>query len=859
MSEKNIIPNQIPKHIWDERRFDDIILYTLGSTGSCEREIFINDAENGINDRMNKNTFHKWAKELKSINLIEVNKENKNSIYSITQLGLDELLRRLKLYRLDFETLNKIEQKRIKNYINSIKHFFIKYEIYNSDLKAEFIELANEITYDKLDFFSEEKFNKLLLFTVLNHPKFYPIYTMSSLDFREKYNKSSDTIQENLTEADIQQFLQKIIIEKIYGDKFYCLTLDNEERNLYFRINSTCGDIFQTIMNSQFKKLYNLNSLEIIELNNEWLEDAYNEILNQLVNKFELFNSDLKEPLRNLLNEYKAKLQEDLEKKPTIYPDFIPFYSIMDPKQFQNKPKYDSKIRKELRKSLQEINIKLKNKPDEPEVLLKKSELLFKLDEFQEALRTINRAIKFEPIDISRYLKNKAIILSVKKFADFVGSRITIKGQDQIKIFREYINHTFERPLKIINKAIKHNKDESFLSLLFEVKAGFLYFSEKYDEGLNYIDQAIEIDNRSPLENKDDIFGYENYHKVKVRFLFRLKREKEAYSLIEKKLKSGDLTLQDKAQIYRMNRKFEKAIEIYDNLIEDNPEDLSLYEEKAQILSNFSKYEESNEIYNFLIEKSKNKRKYLHYRYTNYMNMGNHDKILELIDQNYRNSPKRKVEKLDDLATTFYYKKHYEDELYVLDQLIQLKNDRNSLIRYYYTKSRVLTKLKKYKEALAFNKKLIKQYSPDINEDLRVYSNNASILAKLGDRDNSINEIEKLIKECPDKKGELLYLYGIILMQFQEFEMGIEKLKKSLEMDKNSIKSHIKIAKCYKMLGKYEMSLNNLAKAKKIATEESLKNRMLPPRYYNKIIEKINRKVEDINKGKKNKRIRESN
>ena len=64
MSEITIIPNRIPSEIMKGKKYEDIILYALSAFGPLEREIFINVPE-VVTDRMNRNTFHKWAKDLR--------------------------------------------------------------------------------------------------------------------------------------------------------------------------------------------------------------------------------------------------------------------------------------------------------------------------------------------------------------------------------------------------------------------------------------------------------------------------------------------------------------------------------------------------------------------------------------------------------------------------------------------------------------------------------------------------------------------------------------------------------------------------------------------------------------------------
>ncbi len=314
---RNIIPKEIPLQIWEEKRFEDIILYALGTFGPLEREEFINEPENS--NRMNKNTFHKWVKELKKEGWVDVNKSGKKSVYILTSLGQDELLRRLKIYNLDFETVNKIEQNRIKKHMDSISKFFKENKVIKSEIKLEFLKLANEITYDKFkEMFTLEKFNTLLLFLVLNHPRFYKAYDISIEEFLKKYN---NFLEQEITKADILFFIQKVVRENLYNIKFFQLSLEEDEKILYFRSNSEFGVIFETLINSRLKDLYNASNLIGNAYPNDYhLKFTYETILDNLIRKHRLFHRDLEDSLYYLLDDYIKDIKDEIHRKGVLNP-----------------------------------------------------------------------------------------------------------------------------------------------------------------------------------------------------------------------------------------------------------------------------------------------------------------------------------------------------------------------------------------------------------------------------------------------------------------------------------------------------------------------------------------------------------
>ena len=251
MSRRSIIPDKIDPKIWRKSmgNRDDIILYALNSYSPMGRTEFISD---GKVKRMNKNTFHDHAKELIKKGYIERYREGQNSFYKITSSGETELSRRLINYELDFEARLEIEDKKNKSLIKRLSNFFKENTIKDEEIQLEYIKLSSVISHEKLkEIYSEDQFNKLLLFLILNHPRFYPNYSISIEDFREKYNKIS---KGKLTLNEIGLFIDKVIDEKIYEVNFHKLKLESGNE-FYFVENSEYGELFKITVDNRLRNL----------------------------------------------------------------------------------------------------------------------------------------------------------------------------------------------------------------------------------------------------------------------------------------------------------------------------------------------------------------------------------------------------------------------------------------------------------------------------------------------------------------------------------------------------------------------------------------------------------------------------
>ena len=584
---------------------EDLILFALGFYNSLKREEFIND--NDKLRRINKNTFHKYVKELIRNNWVNRRKEGKLSIYYITPLGRQELSRRLKFYDLDFESILLLENKKIQDSINSITKFFQKYYITNVELKIEFMDLIKEIPHEKLsNIFIEIKFYKLLLFLVLNHPRFYPEYTISVENFRNKYNiERLDSIEEILTEADISIFIQKIIIENFYNIKFFKIELENTQENLFFRKNSEYGRIVETTIESNYRKLYYLKNLEDFFLNDSKLNEVDENILTILIDKYKLFHPDLKNSLPSLLDDYRKLVKEEQIKNLTYLTNLNRYYSmciINAPKQIIEE--VGMKIIEEFHKTSKNttkilMNSETSKEPKMKDEYLEKISTLWRNNEFKEALVLIEEAIMQNSKKPNYYSWKTNVLMEIDNIISLEPS------QDLIDIIS---SNPLNEALKSIEKFFKlcEKYDENILYYA-TYKAEILYRMKKYEESLEALklaDQEQFVTYYDDFEDEDiylhTIQGWYmdyNIYYIRAKIYYQLERYKDALDFIDKDLKYADETelgnsFAFKSEILTKLDRFKEALLAIEKAIEIEPSKIKLYYKKFNILLSTKNFDE---------------------------------------------------------------------------------------------------------------------------------------------------------------------------------------------------------------------------------------------------------------------------
>lgn len=428
MAKINIIPEKIPNQFLERNQYEDIILYALGVYGPLKREEFINNKDKGINNRMNKNTFHKWAKKLKNKNYINVSREGKYSIYIITNLGVKELVKRLKSYNLDIKTILNLERKSISKIVNLNIHFLRNYEIENEDIMIEFLKLKNEITRDKLKNFSEEKFNIAILYLTLNHPKFYDSYGFVNISIDDFIDKYGNDI---LSRDELKWFLHRINMKKITRISFYKLKLAKRGINLYFRSSEEFGNIFEMSIQSILREHYYLQHIYKNKFQEIIINEVCEEVTTELINKYNLFHKDLEPALYDTIKYYLLTLLKDLKRKAFIksfnlyeIPTLILTSKIFDFERldylqkrtlFHIEEAYNAKLPFEYRENIKYANKFIKkaldfNRNNSYNYALK-AQILHLRGDYNGALETIYKAIEIDPQE-PNYYSNYAFFLN---------------------------------------------------------------------------------------------------------------------------------------------------------------------------------------------------------------------------------------------------------------------------------------------------------------------------------------------------------------------------------------------------------------------------------------------------------------
>jgi len=782
---QNIIPNNIPLQIWEEKRYTDIILYALGAFGPLEREEFINKPEKS--NRMNKNTFHKWVRELKKEGRVDVIKSGKKSVYTITSLGQDELLRRLKNYSLDFETVNKLEQKRIRNYIDSISKFFKKNKIIKSEVKLEFLKLANEITYDKFsEMFSLEKFNALLLFLVLNHPKFYSAYDISIEVFLNKYNNFSE---QEITKADILFFIQKVVRENLYNTKFYQLILEEDERILYFRSNSEFGVIFETLINSRLKDLYYASNLTGNYPNDYNLKVTYNMILDNLIKKHGLFHRDLENSLYRLLDDYIKNIKDEIHQKGIfIRSDLreLGYIPLKLPKKVKSSQPF---IRKENEILINETKFSFLEKKyldSSNEFLLNSYDFLFKEKDYDRALEEIDKAIEQDKNSSEIFYLKFLILISLNNFEkakEFINKTIELEPKNILyymdKIKNLILLRQFQKILDVFNKVLDLKLDDSEFRI-FVITS--LIENEQFEQ-VEKIKKQEKIDFFNLPD--EDFFDITGIFEMLISNKISEENYKDALIIIDKEM---SLLETSAAQLYQYKANALIGLELYDEALKVLDEAIEKWPEYPLSYPPFS------------------------------LNMKEEYNIPdELLKQEMKQETEDAFEKQRIPEYKFYRIKadllrilgKYDDALKLVDKIIKLNPE---LVEVFTIKSLIYVELEEFDKALDLIERVIRMETNDI-----FYQHDIDNLKEL-----TLHSIEKLIEEKPDN---VIYyhVYGNILILFEDYEKAIIAFEKILDLESDlfsTFDSCINIGKCYYELGLNEIALNKFLYTKQLAEKE---------------------------------------
>ena len=620
------------------------ILFALYEFGRIKRKDFV-DHERRLAYYVTKNTFDRHIMNLIEEQLVERENEGPVHIYSITDLGIMKIKRKLEKLDLDAYIMDK-EEKNLKDLIEEKSEFITKY-IFDDEIILEFLELASTIKTSSTKLHDlKPKLDFLILYLTVNHPQLYPSYSISKEDFIKKYN---------LEPWEIGYFLDKVVKKNIYNLNFFTISVKekdlikdenkdvNKELNLFFRKESQYGLIFESTINSHIKNFIYLILLKKIEYNLESHRQVYKQIVSSLLEDYNLFHEDLRDVLNNLLLKIERETMLDLIEKKNLsqisfskhYPTYLKLTTKLYRFDERKQEEYDiiSIIEEDFVKKY--IFLKIKNDNPKLNSVFKEIEKLRINKNFTEAKDKIEEVIEKYP---NAYAFNQSI---------------------EILCLMEDENASLEKA----EKAIALNLHPS---LFHFYKAEILFNMRKLQKAL----EAIEV---TMGKNPNVLY----YHVIKVLILMSLNAIDEAKDSIVKVYENDEFKLGREDDLYGYSwlryiedyfyltetKKKDQILLLINYLIEMAPEDYILYEQKIDLLDHWKpiKYEE---IFNAI------------------------DTRINLKENVFFRNLKAKL---------LRKKKQYEEALETIDSAIDIKPNKGYL---YKTKSKILFKLERFDEAL---------------------------------------------------------------------------------------------------------------------------------------------------------------
>jgi len=612
-----------PEVIGKTRNYEDIILWMAYNNNYLKWSDFLDERAPIF---INQSSLSKNMNYLKDKNYIRKDEQTKE--YRITNLGKAEYSRILKLYDLDRQSILDEESKRIEEITKRTIGFFEKFGIIDDDIKFRFLNNVLTLPFERLEgsLDSEEDFNKVLLFLSMNHPNQYPNF-ISFKEFSSQFG---------IDPLDLEFNIRQIVEKDIYSARFFKLEAE-EDRVYYFQAGEKLEKVLSAVTEDHITKFTYLNKLyQNIPNGTPTLSLSYTvtAILDEICNN--LFNEDLKECLGEFLPEYirylayrietEKKLVDTLDKLegvawrdiPEVFQSYSSQYNLVEQAQFKysidfsvlkilklfESPKIEKKFeelkdlmkRKDFDDGLEKVNKTIEADPNNLNLLFLKAILLSLSNRHREAIRFLKREFKDHPNkkDEDIYIPFKYILvydhLTLAEFdkALKISNKINKEFPDHpISYMTKALIHGYkmiyqldikdvriDQVLLDIDEAISLDDDDRKKAKYYHFKSYFLKHAKEYDEALEAIGSALELDPKNL-----------NLYYMKSSVLYDCGKIDEGLELLdeairlfpEKQLK----LIAHKAYLYKKKKNYDKAIEIVDDLWEKNPNDLDLLNNKV--------------------------------------------------------------------------------------------------------------------------------------------------------------------------------------------------------------------------------------------------------------------------------------
>ncbi|MHA1477948.1 MAG: hypothetical protein ACTSPU_07090, partial [Promethearchaeota archaeon] len=635
--------NYPPDIITRRRNYEDWILWMVYNNKFCRWSHFL-EPPLSINQSSLSKKMH-----------LLLNKDfavKKNREYSITNAGKLEYSKMLQTYDLDRQSILNEESKRIDEITRSTIMFFADYNVEDENIQFRYLTTILKLDYDRVKSMltNQTDFEKIILYISINHPDHYPNY-ISLKDFADIYE---------IKQPKLEYFVDEIIEGHIYPIKFFTLK-PSSEAMYYFQENGKVESMLRTITENHITKFTYLNRLFSSTFDAFTIEKA---VLEEICGYF--FDIALRDSLRKFLPSYinylaykieaKVELRETYDKLDAIiWQNMIDIFQTRSPKELEYQFIGQSEINYQLDIILLELL-----KPYYREKLETQNRVCQHLignKEYNKALESIEDTIKTNRNDRVLTIVKTIVLCYLNRNEDALallkGMLKLPQNKDRILIFAHFLTvfsdltiGDFNPALNLANKIVETYPEHALshatrgLALAYNLIYKFDDKKTKQDYGLNDLDKAIALETFSP--NKALLFM------LKSRVLLELNKFEEAIELINKAINIDPnkvdfyfsksailmyfneypkiLDLLDemlgkfpkiaknlkmkKASVYKLLGNLDAGFKIVEELLEKNPEDKELRNFKAYWYQYLNKKEEALNTLEELIESEQDNGEY---------------------------------------------------------------------------------------------------------------------------------------------------------------------------------------------------------------------------------------------------------
>ena len=276
--------------------------------------------------------------------------------------------------------------------------------------------------------------------------------------------------------------------------------MSSEVNDLYFQVDDFHGRQIKLLYDSLLEELKLNQDLNLVNINKTMLNSLFDMITSTLIDDYGLFHSNLRESLKQLLNNVHKTYANSIKDESQVISESNKLYELHKSNLFIRNHVLFSiesylKAEKEwlmlgdgrYKDALVVIDKAIELNPEKTNYYYIKGDILFNLREYKDALAFIDKFIELDPkIQLSYSMKSR-ILKRMGRYTD---------------------------ALAAINKAIE--LDPKIIYFYYD-KGDILFNLRRYKDALVVIDKGIELDPKIP-----------HFYAIKAHTLAKLGRKEEA-------------------------------------------------------------------------------------------------------------------------------------------------------------------------------------------------------------------------------------------------------------------------------------------------------------------------------------------